>query len=128
MLVFVVLGLSFAVCENLAAYSGLEAAALLTRGVTAVPMHGCMGVVHGLAAEAMLRRRALWPLLVGYLVAAALHAFYDVTHLFLPDRWDAVGVHGVALALLLWAAVVWRRLPEFHGSPAAAAGAPESGP
>lgn len=110
---FVVLGLSFATFENWVAYSGGGYWLLVSRGLSAVPLHGVMGMIHGLAVDAAVRRRQAWPLVAGYLIAAALHTTYNVSPMFVPEQYHRYSMFPIVFVLVSWAVVSWRRLPEF---------------
>lgn len=109
---FVVLGLSFATFENIAAYSELEFWPLLTRGVTAVPLHASMGIIHGLAVNRALARRSPWALIAGYAAAAALHTLYDTLPLIFPAYPTKLLVFPFIAILLMASLCLYLRVPE----------------
>jgi hypothetical protein len=113
---FVVMGLSFGAIENLVSYNHLDVWLLISRGVTAVPLHGTMGMFHGLAAVLALRFRLLTPLILGYLLTVALHTLYDVIFLIAPEIIAEFLVYGMVTGLAVAAALCWWALPELHPS------------
>jgi RsiW-degrading membrane proteinase PrsW (M82 family) len=119
-LIYVTVALSFAMIENAIGYGNLSPALLMLRGVTAVPVHGTLGLIQGLAARQALASGRLQPLILGYFGAVALHTLWDTVGIL----WQAVlGSDGFTLprivitytCALICAGLTlraWHRLPE----------------
>jgi RsiW-degrading membrane proteinase PrsW (M82 family) len=108
---FVTVGLGFAVIENLYSYSDLPIHHLLVRGLMAVPLHGAMGLIQGVAVNSARRRKKAWPLFFGYLFAVTCHTAWDLAAGLPNNLQEWVLVPGCIL-MILTCARVWRRVPE----------------
>ena len=136
---FVVIGCTFATAENMITYaSELSQSEMLMRAVTAVPLHACMGVVHGKGVNAALRpgrRLPFLPLILAFVVAAFFHALYNtsqyllawlLSRLDISETWPSLiadlppgfVVGPIVFVLTLWAWNTWRNLPETTADPA----------
>jgi RsiW-degrading membrane proteinase PrsW (M82 family) len=108
---FVTVGLSFAVIENLYSYSDLPVQTLLIRGCMAVPLHGAMGLIHGITINSARRRKASWPLFFGYLFAVACHTGWDLAA-SLPGHLQEWVLIPVCILMILVSARTWLRVRE----------------
>ncbi|MFT5126476.1 MAG: RsiW-degrading membrane proteinase PrsW (M82 family) [Rhodothermales bacterium] len=108
---FVIVGLAFAVVENLYSYSDLPVHHLLVRGLMAVPLHAAMGMVQGVAVRSARRRKAAWPLFFGYLFAVACHTGWDLAASLPGQLQEWVLVPGCVLMILVCVRV-WKLVPE----------------
>ena len=126
----VCVGLIFASVENALCYADrVDAFGMLKRSYLAVPLHACMGFIHGLAIERGLRKGAVTPLIVGYVVTVVIHTLYDVMDTVLFYALDATGlleavadlyvpaelVYGpVVVPLMIWMILRWRKVGELE--------------
>jgi RsiW-degrading membrane proteinase PrsW (M82 family) len=108
---FVTVGLAFAVVENLYSYSDLPIQHLIVRGLMAVPLHGAMGLVQGVAVCSARRRKAAWPLFFGYCFAVSCHTGWDLAA-SLPNHLQEWVLVPICVIMIVTCARVWRRVPE----------------
>ena len=109
---FIIVGLGFAAFENIFAYGTSDPGLMFLRSMFAVPLHGGMGAIHGVAFNYAARKDAAWPMLIGWALAAAIHTWYDTWSIFFPD------VHLMHIQLptvifvCLLVRIAWLRTPE----------------
>ncbi|HAR65386.1 MAG TPA: hypothetical protein DCR55_04145 [Lentisphaeria bacterium] len=110
---FAVVGMAFAVIENIWSYGDGGAAYLLLRGLIAVPLHTSMCMLHGVGVLLYWKRRRAWPLYVFYLTTALLHGLWDVASIYgssVREIWLPLSVIAVyTLAISVWCAVPERQ-------------------
>ncbi len=109
---FVTLGLAFGAVENLVAYSHLDIELLISRGLIAIPLHGSMGMIHGLAAAKSFERCSTIPLFIGYFISVIIHTFCDTWNIILPLEFTHYFLTLTAAALIFLGAKTWRKIPE----------------
>lgn len=108
---FTAVGLAFAVLENFY-YSDIGFKGMILRNILAVPLHGTMGMIHGVSANRALVRGNPLYLVLGYAMAVMLHTVYDLLASQLPPPWDNPAIGIMIVALFGWAVFQWRRTPE----------------
>lgn len=124
----VTVGLTFAALENLLVYVHIcDEMSMLKRGYLAVPLHACMGVIHGVAINSAIVRRSVMPMVFGYVASALIHGLYDTVDIVIIAVLQAVDLYDVMPGievpaeiylfpivgpLLIWSIFKWRRVQE----------------
>ncbi len=109
---FVTLGLAFGAVENLVAYSHLDVQLLICRGLIAIPLHGSMGMIHGLAVAKSFEKSSIIPLLIGYFTSVCIHTFCDTASIILPSELTYYAITCMAATLIFWGIKTWKMIPE----------------
>ena len=112
----ITVGLAFAAMENIVAYSNLDFWSLMARGVITVPLHACLGAIHGVAINSAWHTRRATPIVIGYFAAVVIHTFADTWYLMMPGV-PAKWILSPFLAVLVaWSCRAWYRTPEVDDS------------
>ena len=109
---FVSLGLAFAAVENWVAYAQLEKNILISRGLVAIPLHASMGVIHGISVIKARATQSVLPMLLGYLIAVALHTLCDTWNIIIPHDFGYFPLALITTLLIMWSMRQWRGLGE----------------
>ncbi len=111
---FVTLGLAFGAVENLIAYSHIELELLISRGFIAIPLHGSMGMIHGLATVKSFKNLSIIPLIFGYIISVTIHTLYDTWNIFLSLDFTHFFLTFMTATLIFWGTKTWKRIPELE--------------
>ena len=124
----VCVALTFAGIENILGYSDrVDGVGMLKRSYLAVPLHACMGFIHGICIDRSLRSGSTLPLIIGYAVTVFFHTLYDVMDTILALFLEVVGmgaeiphlnippelIYGpIVFPLMVWMIWRWRSVAE----------------
>lgn len=111
MLGMVVVGLTFATVENQIGYSELGVEGLTRRGITAVPVHGAMGFIHGLGVNRAWPEHRALPLFAAYIASVVFHTAWDTISIQMP-AYSTAALAALLAAAAGWSVIVWRSTPE----------------
>lgn len=124
----VCVALAFASLENILYFiQGVDGFGMLKRSYLAVPLHACMGFIHGICIDRSLRSGSVFPLIIGYVVTVFFHTLYDIMGSILSLFLGLVGmgeeiphlnipvelIYGpIVFPLMVWMILRWRRVAE----------------